>query len=387
MKLNKDTPISDIILISIFFILLFVPVLKIDYKTINAVEENKTLAEFKPLIRKDKTINYNFGLDFNSWFSDRFYLRKKMIDVYNYIHYVFFKKNEQGWFEKENGIFMFEFESNHYDNYYVKYQFEYLFKLDKFFQDRNIKFYIIITPQRSDIYPLHYNPINKGYKNDKFIKYINSLNNENKLKIVFPYNEIKEETKKDLMYYKVDYHWTDDAAFIGYQKVMQLIKKDYPNIKVLSKNDFNYFYDTKLRINYNELKEYGTVFNPVGVKRKDLEKFINTKYRYYRHKNIDKLQDIYIDEKYKRFNYFYYPEGADLRVILLGPSTIEALSHTIPFTFKNVLKIRTNAIKGINDFKIMKYYKDIILNYKPDIIIFCIPYQSIYTFAEYMEME
>ena len=386
MKFKSNTPISDIIFAAIFFILLFIPMLKID-QSINAPEENKTLAFFKPLINSNKTINYTFGLDFNSWFSDRFFLRKKMIAMYNYLHYVFFKKNDQGIFDKDNGCFYFDFEFNHFFFAHIYKEFENLFKLNDFCKENNINLYIIMTPQRPDIYPIKNNPIYKNYSNKKFIKYIKSVAIDKNLKIIFPYEEIKKASKKQIMYYKIDYHWTDDAAFIAYKEIMKLIKKDYPFVKILNENDFDYFYDTKLRINYNQLKEYGTVFNPVGVSKKDLKNFKNVKYKYYKHKNIDKLQDTYIDEMYKRLNYYYYPEGADLRAALVGPSTIEALSHSIPFTFKNVLKVRTNAVKGINDYKLMKHYKKIIMDYKPEILILCVPYQSLYTFEEYFAEE
>ena len=58
----------------------------------------------------------------------------------------------------------------------------------------------------------------------------------------------------------------------------------------------------------------------------------------------------------------------------------ENLTEFIPFTFKHVKRLRNNNVQGIKaeeEFKIIKYYKDEILEYKPNIIIFCITYNNI----------
>ena len=75
---------------------------------------------------------------------------------------------------------------------------------------------------------------------------------------------------------------------------------------------------------------------------------------------------------------------------MIGPSTIEAFSHFIPFTFKNVKKIRINIVKGIDDsdtYKIFKYYEKEIFDYNPDIIIFCFPYFSFYQLPHLFERD
>ena len=85
------------------------------------------------------------------------------------------------------------------------------------------------------------------------------------------------------------------------------------------------------------------------------------------------IKIIYDDQE--RSKKYYFPYGADLKVIQIGTSMNENLTQFTPYTFKNLKYYRLNAIKGINvseEYKIMKYYKRKIMEYQPDILIFCI---------------
>ena len=389
MKSNNTNSISDIIFVIIFLILLFIPMLKIDNSEASP-EENKFLSKWKPLINEDVKINLKFGTDFNNWYSDRFNQRKKLIYFYNLINYYFFSKNDQGYYDKKKLACIFNFEFFHYDLQTFKDLINYLIDFNKILKNKNIKLYIIITPQRVDIEPININPYNKDFFCKHEINYINYLNKNNILNIIYPVNELKQEAKNNITFYKTSFHWTDDAAFVAYQELMKMIKKDFPNIKSLNRNDFNYFYDNRIRVDYNEIKKFGDNFLRFGVPPKELSKYGKFTYKYYRHKNIKELKDKSIDEKFRKINYFYYPKGQNLRVILIGPSTSEAFSHFIPFTFKNVKKIRTNLVQGIEDsntYKFFKYYNNEIFDYKPDIIIFCLPYFSLYQISTLFETE
>ena len=64
----------------------------------------------------------------------------------------------------------------------------------------------------------------------------------------------------------------------------------------------------------------------------------------------------------------------------MGTSQNENLSEFIPFTFNSVKRLRNNNVQGIKtseEFKIMKYYEKEMLDYAPNIIIFCITYNNI----------
>ena len=68
----------------------------------------------------------------------------------------------------------------------------------------------------------------------------------------------------------------------------------------------------------------------------------------------------------------------------------ENLSEFVPYTFKNVLRLRNNYVINIptnDEYKIIKYYEKDILDYHPDIIVFCICYYNIYYLRDLFKME
>ena len=67
----------DLTFIITFFILLVIPVSKIDNKQ-NSFAENRKLAEYIPFYQNG-FVNLNYPKDFDNWFSDRFNFREKII--------------------------------------------------------------------------------------------------------------------------------------------------------------------------------------------------------------------------------------------------------------------------------------------------------------------
>lgn len=103
-------------------------------------------------------------------------------------------------------------------------------------------------------------------------------------------------------------------------------------------------------------------------------------YRYYRNKDFDNLDETIIFEKYHYGKIYNYDKAANHRIILLGTSQNESLTEFIPFCFRHVKRIRNNDVVGIqekDEFKIISRYEKEMLDYKPEIIIFCITYENI----------
>ena len=72
----------EVIFLTIFFIFLFIPMLHINQEDISQ-RENRTLAQWKPLIQENNTINFEFDKDFNNWFDDRFNLRELFLKIHD----------------------------------------------------------------------------------------------------------------------------------------------------------------------------------------------------------------------------------------------------------------------------------------------------------------
>ena len=106
-----------------------------------------------------------------------------------------------------------------------------------------------------------------------------------------------------------------------------------------------------------------------------MDKILDTYYLNFQNKNKNILQQEIYDIPFKKQKIFYYPKGADLRVVEIGTSANESLVEFIPYTFKNVKYIRINEVQQVveeEEFKIIKNQGKEILDFKPDIMIFCL---------------
>ena len=361
----------DIVFLLVFFLLLFIPMSHINYNATKSYTENRELAVYKPLFLPDYKINYNFGDDFNAWFNDRFAFRNNLIYFYNYLVYKIaykYVKYPNGCINKSNKFL--------YKYWYIKgsktsnlgKSLKALRNFNKFCLNNNIKLYVLVVPTKE----LIYNPSNSIKRTDNnFVKHIKKYNDTN---IIYPADELIEASKKDYIYYKTEHHWTDYGAFTGYKELMKSISRDFNDVKILNENDFNYEYNHLVNADFGEEFGRGQTCSYLGLPDILCRKSLDVKYKYFIHKNEKSLNKIILDGKKK----YYYPYGSNHRVILIGTSMGEALSKILPYSFKNTYRIRINTKdkKQTEIFKIIKYHKKEILNYKPDILILCITYTN-----------
>jgi len=343
-------------------------------------QENRTLAKFKPFFTEQGKINYDFGKDFNEWFNDRFNFRDRLIALNSRIKVSTNKDVEikqDGFIDKKSGFIYYYRNFYRYNQKEAKKNLKTLFSLNDFCKNNNIKLFVLITPPKEDIYKPK-SSIIELKNNTAFENYLKQLQQNTDLKILYPINEFKETTKNNYVYFKTDDHWTDDGAYIGYTVLMDAIKQDFPNIKTLTPDDFDYIENNLVRADWDRKYRFGTTATKLGIF--NLDKYHTTKYRYYQHRDFDNLKTKITDIDFKREKDYFYPKGSDYRVILLGTSQNENLTEFIPFTFKNVKRIRTNNVKGLSETestKIMKYWEKDILDYKPNILIFCVTYSNL----------
>lgn len=379
-KEPEKSKIIDIVFLAIFFSSLIVPVLYISNNETTEIE-NRTLATYRPLFLANSKINYGFTQNFDAWVKDQFYLKNEFIYAYN--------RNIKGM----NDIIVDEdhtynkktkrmFQSYHGFNYkfgddlYIVVM-KYLNQLYKFCKENNIKLYILIAPTTDEIlydklYP--YNLKNYTIEHYEFMKRIQKYS---KAPVIYPYEEFFRECNDTIhCFFKTDYHWTEYGAYVGYKALIRRIQQDYPNVKIVPENEYNTFTSKKIRSDFKRIFYRGNIFyNIFPYYKKEMDEILDTDYLYYINKNEKLLEVETINIPFKKQKTLYYPKGADLRVLQIGTSANESLVEFIPYTFKNVKYIRINDVERVkkdDEFKILENYKTEILNYKPDIMIFCI---------------
>lgn len=375
-KTVKKQSRIEIIFLTIFFVMLFIPMSKINQDEISK-NENRRLAQWQPLITQDGKLNYNFGNDFNDWFNDRFNFRKNLIDINTVFSIYTQGKANGGYIDFKTGFVYLRGEISHITLTKIPQEsYESLLKFDKFCKDNNIELYVLLVPDKGYVYP------NKQIRdNNKLLiqKEVIKLNRQG-MHIIDPLVALQKHTKDNFMYFKMEHHWTDDGAFIGYKELMKEIVKKHPDINVLNYNDFDYSFDRLVRGDWDRRFLYGQNSWRLSLPQKLVEKLHDVNYRYFTHKDANLLGQKIIDEHFKKEKIYTYSKGANYKVIQLGTSQNENLTEFIPYTFKNVKRLRTNNVKDLpqeEEFKIKKYYEREILDYKPDIIIFCITYDNL----------
>lgn len=228
----------DIIFLTIFFIFLFIPMSRINNDVISE-QENRTLAKWYPLLKPNYEINFEFGKNFNDWFNDRFYMRKTFISCSNIK--LLLSKN---WISKDvvkgKEEWLFLGIKDSVDNYSNSVMFtdeelqkikNYLTQINDYCEKNNKKFYFIIAPDKSKIYGEFYNDkikiVGEESKTEQLIDY---LNKNSDIKIVYPKDKLISLKKDKLLYWKMDTHWNKLGAYYGYIELLNVIRKDFPNV-------------------------------------------------------------------------------------------------------------------------------------------------------------
>ena len=380
----KNQPKTDTLFIGILFIILFIPMSHID-KNMFTENEERRLEPYPKLLTENHHINFNYSNEFDKWYSDRFKLRSKLIYINRSILFYLNKRyvkyaNDQIADKKENILYS-GWETYEIANDTLMESFSTLAKFNNYCNRRHIKLYTLIVPSKTIIYQPE--PILK--KNDTNLRNTLRRCSRQYLKILYPYSGIKAASKQQYTYYKTDHHWTEDGAFIAYKALMRDITKDFPDVKPLDYKDF-YITETKyVNADWDGDDKLGHTCKYMSLPDSICKKFLDVNYRKFTHPNAAELKQTVIDKPLIKQKDFYYPDGADYRVIILGTSMGEQLTKFIPYNFKNTRRIRTNNVIGLKsgeEFKILKNNQKQIFDYHPDIIILCVAYYNVAAFKD-----
>lgn len=370
----KKNIIIDLIFLLIFFTSLILPTTHISQEKV-AKNENRFLNTYVPLYDSaQKKINFNYGIDFENYLKDRFWGRQRLTVSDKKLNYSLawrYAKFGELVLDKKKK-FMYEHliaDRTNTDN--EKKIINGLKAFNKFCAKNHIKFYPVIMPRKESVYPPDLVINNKNEEIKESVRYVS---NQSGVKIIFTLDEILAQKAKIpyMLYHKTDHHATMDGAYIGYKTLMKELKKDFPQIEIAKPSDFTYFEDKRVCAEQNRTFSQGYTCKLVSIPKNICRQFLNINYRYFQHIHINNLQKIKTEEDQLLKYDFYYPNGADLKVMVFGDSFTANLMEYLPYSFKNTSLIRLNGPRGIkkeNQYKILKYYEQEILKFKPDILI------------------
>lgn len=233
-KLRQQYSRIDIVFLTIFFGLLFIPMSHFSDAE-KSEKENRMLAKYPQFLIKNKGINNNFGKQFNEWFNDRFNSRDMLISLYNEIYKLQNIEQTDKVLVGKNGWMFYKLD-NGYDNFANRIKLsekdmqkglEYLKSIDLWCQKNGKEFYYIIAPDKNKIYGEHYRIVKKVAPDSNGIGYqfINYIKKHSKIKAAYLRDDIMRHKNKELLYYKNDTHWNYLGAYYGYITLMNLMNK------------------------------------------------------------------------------------------------------------------------------------------------------------------
>ncbi len=386
-KTVKHNSRIDIIFLLIFFILLCIPASHISKEKMEK-DEFRTLAEKPLLIDKNarKKLNLKYGNEFNEFFNDRFYLRRKMIQLNIAVKctlnttycgnkkYTFYKKGNLIYSGSYFGLPKIRKNKQEVLEAYA----DNVNKLQKFCDDRNIKLYILVVPRQADFFNYPLADI-RNYRQEQAEEVLEYLKNNTKTVIIYPKAEMTETNKETPVYFKTDHHWTKKGAYIGYRELMKEIQKDFPSIPVVEESSLEKYYDNRVSGGFECELDNGQSFLRLGLPNRYAKKILDTPYLYYKNPSAPKLQKdvklapiIKIGQYEDCDNQFYYPDGLDKKVMVIGNSFAGNLVEFLPYSFKY-------TIRYFDNFRYMKLatYEEVFDRYQPDVLV--LNFQTQYT--------
>lgn len=363
LKWVQNNSRIEIVFLAVFFGLLFIPMSNISDAD-KSIQENRMLAKFPSLYVNGK-LNKTYGTDFEKWFNDHFLGRNLILNFYTDM-----KRNinvliQQGRvYTGKDGWYFFtdDFDNKSLDKVKLLEVIKNIDRFQSFCQDNGIKCYIEIVPRRAEFAK------DKGMR--KFgkgnVDFAGVLSQVVKKKlgygIIYPFEEMKAADKQDFVCFKTDHHWTEWGAYIGYQALMGRIKEDFPELIPVTENDFDVFYDNKVRAEFERRFWQGSLCNSLSFSISDCP--LNVKYRYYMNKDAKNLEVRQDDNKNK---FFKYPAKNNLKAVVIGNSFAENLSSFMAYTFSEYIKLRSNN-SNVDNLKLSRW-EDLILKEKPDILV------------------
>lgn len=220
--------------------------------------ENRTLAQM-PKMSFLKVATGQFFEEFDKYVSDQFYGRDSWVRSYIKMNKDVLKKSKVNGLVVGKDDYLLFFTPNRNleeqkkeSTPYIKTNVNNINELNKFILEKNKKFYFMAVPTQSvynfDKYPSY---LNNSKEKQLFVEET-FFNNLDKSINATNMREPFEQSGESNLYFKTDHHWTMNGSFIGYQKLMGEIRKDFTEIsEPYEKNNYEIKRYDKFNGSYN----------------------------------------------------------------------------------------------------------------------------------------
>ena len=194
-------------------------------------------------------------------------------------------------------------------------------------------------------------------------------------RVVYPFEELRKAAKDDFVFFKQTQHWTDWGAYNGYLALMNVVRKDFPDIHVSGLDEYKMFTSKLIREDWNRKFEAGQTRKALNISSEyATRKLLKDDYKYYDHKQMI-IPKTKLIPKYRTKYFVNKNQSSAPKLFLIGTSMNEDLLQFLPYSFSETQAYRLNSVSQISEkdvYKLMKRYKNDILQFKPDVLILCV---------------
>ena len=243
-KIRDKNSRIDIVFVCIFFILLFIPTLKIDTSEYS-FKENRKLNVWPTLFNGNK-INTLYGREFEEALNDRFLGRRILIRRFNHFKYkmCFSNETERAYMGKDNWLFTKLYDSPDRIRNTTLYTAEELNKIQQNLERFNswatqngVQVYVQLNPDKESIYPEmlpKFKKVNSISKREQLEQNLRDFGN---VHFAFSYTDLMDAKKDGLIFCKAGTHETRFGKMIMYHNLISKMSEQFPKLKPIDEKD------------------------------------------------------------------------------------------------------------------------------------------------------
>lgn len=334
------------------FAMLCVPASHIDRREESKLE-NRRLVAWPELLLSGRygqgAVKPSFGKYFEFWFNDRFFGRLQTLRARHAIAKTLRVrlKTPKAYIGRDGYIFR-RSDMKATDPEYLGFlnkRFSWFvgkfINLRKWAKRNGIKMYVVILPVKENVL---FDKLGRGAPRDTagFDDWLKRLGQRTGIDFVYPKRELIEAAAhaKYPVAYKNDHHYTEYGTFFTYRVLMERIKRDFPDIPVLTENDFNVVLRPDIRnAGGDGWKQMTRSCVALMVMNDDECVRLAAPYPFYEYKRPDRVE---ITKSYPDFVRYENKDGKH-SLYLLGTSHVNQLAPILAYSFETAVKETGNT--------------------------------------------
>ena len=219
----------DKVFVAIVAVALLIPAMHIN-RDGKSITENRMLAVRPELITPEHKINSKFGVEYDKWFSDRFFGRDLLIKLYSSQggstgSLQVLVENDDWLFLRTSAALRGYANLDKFTDNELEQIKTYLVDIDDWCKKHNKKFVFFIAPDKNKIYGEHITKVIKKFPDSesRSKQLMDYLRENSNITAIYPYEELHANKHLGLLYLKNDTHWNALGAYFGYKEIMKAL--------------------------------------------------------------------------------------------------------------------------------------------------------------------